>query len=121
VYWSSPEYQLADDSLTPDSRNPPERAGSAYDFYTPPLGVVHNANVWNSTRIVVNGSHVEHWANGVKLVEYDYWSPEFTDKYQKSKFKSYPDFARAKTGFIAIQGDHPGTLLLRNVKIRELK
>jgi len=121
VYWSAPEYQLADDSLTPDSKDLNTSVASIYGFYPSKRGINHRANEWNTTRIVVNGAHVEHWLNGTLIASCEEWSPEFTAKYEKSKFKPYPNFARAKSGFIAIQGDHPGTLALRNIKIRELK
>jgi hypothetical protein len=121
VYWSAPEYQLAEDSLTPDSRNPLTSAGAVYGFYPSTKGVARPANEWNVARIVEKGSHVEHWLNGVKLAEYEMWSPDFTAKYEASKFKPYPDFGRAASGFIAIQGDHNGELSLRNIKIREIK
>ncbi len=121
VYWSTLEYQLADDALTPDSRNPLTSAGSIYGFYPSTKGIAKAANEWNVARIVAKGAHVEHWLNGVKLAEAELWSPEFDAKYQASKFKPYPNFARATSGFIAIQGDHNGQLSLRNIKIRELK
>ena len=121
VYWSTPEYQLADDSLTPDSRNPLTAAGAVYGFYPAPRGVAKTANNWNSARIVVKGSHVEHWMNGVMLASYEFWSPDFEAKYKANKFKAWPNFARSKSGFVAIQGDHNGQLWLRNIKIRELK
>jgi hypothetical protein len=127
VYWSAPEYQLGTDS-TPDTRYR-DRAGTAYlrapgavyDFHPGIAGSWKNENEWNSARILVKGTHVEHWLNGQKVAEYDYWSPDFTEKFRNSKFASYPTFARATTGFIAIQGDHAGELSLRNIKIRELK
>ncbi|HYV96991.1 MAG TPA: DUF1080 domain-containing protein [Gemmatimonadaceae bacterium] len=129
VYWSAIEYQLAEDSLTPDSKNPLTAVAAVYGFYPTKRGVNHRAGEWNTTKIVANGSHVEHWLNGVLIASYDAWSPEFTAKYEASKFHRYfvdkkitpENFAKAKTGLIAIQGDHPGELSLRNIKIRELK
>lgn len=127
VYWTAPEYQLGTDS-TPDTRYA-DRAGTrylrapgaVYDFHPSIPGAWKNENEWNSTRIVVKGTHVEHWLNGQKIAEFDYWSPDFTEKFNRSKFASYPTFAKATTGFIAIQGDHAGELNLRNVKIREIR
>jgi hypothetical protein len=40
---------------------------------------------------------------------------------KESKFKDWPNYGRAKTGYIALQGDHRGDLALRNIKLRELK
>src|SRR3954464_11044196 len=121
IYWSAPEYQLLDDANHPDGQSRLTSAGAAYALYPSPAGVVKPAGEWNSTRIVVNGAHVEHWLNGQKVVQYELWSPDWEAKVKASKFKDWPNYGRAKRGYIAIQGDHDGTLSLRNVRIRELK
>jgi hypothetical protein len=121
IYWSAPEYQLLDDAAHADGKNRLTSAGSAYALYPPPAGVVKPAGEWNSSRIVAKGAHVEHWLNGKKVVAYELWSPDWEAKVKASKFKDWPNYGRAKKGYIAIQGDHEGALSLRNVRIRELK
>jgi len=121
IYWSAPEYQLLDDAAHADGKNRLTSAGSAYALYPPPAGVVKAAGEWNSSRIVARGPHVEHWLNGKKVVEYELWSPDWEAKVKASKFKDWPNYGRAKKGYIAIQGDHEGELALRNIRIRELK
>jgi hypothetical protein len=121
IYWSAPEYQLLDDAAHADGKNRLTSAGSAYALYPPPAGVVKPAGEWNSSRIVAKGAHVEHWLNGQKVVEYELWSPDWEAKVKASKFKDWPNYGRAKKGYIAIQGDHEGALSLRNIRIRELK
>jgi hypothetical protein len=120
IYWSAPEYQLLDDANAPDGRSRLTAAAAAYGLYPAPADVVHAFDQWNSTRIVVNGAHVEHWLNGRKVVEYELWSPDWTAKVAASKFVKYPNYGLAKKGYIGTQGDHPGTLELRHVRIREL-
>jgi hypothetical protein len=120
IYWSGPEYQLLDDANAHDGRNPLTAAGSAYGLYGPPAGVVKPFGAWNKTRIVIKGDHVEHWLNGQKVVEYDFGSPEWKAKVAASKFSQYPHYGLAKAGLIGIQGDHPGSLALRHIRIREL-
>ena len=121
VYWSATEYQLLDDAGHPDGRNALTSAASNYGLYAPAVKVVKPAGEWNSSRIVAKGTHVEHWLNGQKVVEYDYFSPDWEAKIKASKFVDWPHYGRATRGFIAIQGDHSGELSLRNIKIRELK
>ena len=121
VFWSAPEYQLLDDAAHADGKNRLTSAGSAYALYPPPAGIVKPAGEWNSSRIVAKGAHVEHWLNGKKVVEYELWSPDWEAKVKASKFKDWPNYGRAKKGYIAIQGDHEGALSLRNIRIRELK
>ena len=120
IYWSAPEYQLLDDANAPDGKNPLTSAAAAYALYAPPSGITKPADEWNSTRIVVNGAHVEHWLNGKKVVDYELWSPDWKQKVAASKFKAYPNYGMAKRGHIGIQGDHDGSLEIRNIRIREL-
>jgi len=121
IYWSAPEYQLLDDANAPDGRNRLTSAAAAYGLYAAPAGVVKPFDQWNSTRIIVNGAHVEHWLNGTKVVAYELWSPDWKAKVAASKFVKYPNYGLSKKGYISIQGDHPGTLALRNIRIRELQ
>jgi hypothetical protein len=120
IYWSAPEYQLLDDANAPDGRNRLTAAASAYGLYPAPAGVVKPFGEWNTTRIVVNGAHVEHWLNGKRILVYDLGSPEWKAKVAASKFAAYPNYGLAKRGFIGIQGDHPGSLALRHIRVREL-
>ena len=121
IYWSAPEYQLLDDANAPDGKNRLTSAAAAYGLYAPPAGVVKPAGEWNSARILVNGAHVEHWLNGKKVVEYELWSPDWEAKVKASKFYKYRFYGLAKSGHIAFQGDHTGSLSFRNIRIRELK
>jgi hypothetical protein len=120
IYWSAPEYQLLDDARHSDGHSRLTSAGAAYALYPSPAGVLKPAGEWNSTRIVARGPHVEHWLNGTKLLEYELWSPDWEAKVKASKFGEWPNYGRAKRGYIGIQGDHTGELELRNIRIREL-
>jgi hypothetical protein len=121
VYWSGPEYQLLDDAGHPDGHSRLTSAGADYGLYPSPAGVVRPAGEWNESRIVVSAAHVEHWMNGKKLLEYELGSPDWEAKVAASKFHDYPNYGRARRGRIAIQGDHNGTLQLREIRIREIR
>ena len=41
-------------------------------------------------------------------------------KVAASKFVDYPGYGQATVGLIGIQGDHDGTLAIRNIRIRRL-
>ncbi len=120
IYWSAPEYQLLDDIKATDNKTRLTCAGAAYALYPSPAGHLKPVGQWNRTRIVAKGPHVEHWLNGVKLLEYELWSPDWEAKVKASKFAAYPNFGRAKKGHIALQGDHSGTLAFRNIRVREI-
>ncbi len=121
IYWSAPEYQLLDDAGHPDGQSRLTSAGADYGLYPSAAGVVKPADQWNSSLIVVNGNRVQHWLNGQKLLEYEVGSPDWEAKVKASKFVAYPNYGRARQGYIAIQGDHDGALSIRNVRIREIK
>ena len=74
---------------------------------------------WNTTRIVVNGAHVEHWLNGKKILEFERWTPAWNALRDAGKWKGYPDYGKSKTGRIALQ-DHGSIFWFRNVKIRPI-
>ncbi len=120
IYWSAPEYQLLDDANAPDGRSRLTAAAAAYALYGAPAGVVKPYGHWNRTRIVVQGNHVEHWLNGRKVVEYELQSADWKAKVAASKFAAYPDYGLAAKGLIGLQGDHPGSLKVRHLRIREL-
>jgi hypothetical protein len=121
IYWSAPEYQLLDDTKAADNKTRLTCAGAAYALYPSPSGHLKPVGAFNATRIVARGAHVEHWLNGVKLLEYELWSPDWEAKVKSSKFAAYPNYGRAKRGHIALQGDHEGALAFRNIQVRELK
>jgi hypothetical protein len=120
IYWSAPEYQLLDDLNAADGGNRLTAAAAAYGLYGAPAGVVHAFDHWNATRIVVQGNHVQHWLNGRKVVDYELKSADWVAKVAASKFSAYPHYGLAQTGLIGIQGDHPGALAVRHIRIREL-
>lgn len=97
-----------------------DAAASAYGLYGPCAGVVKAFGEWNTTRIVVQGSHVEHWLNGELVVAYDLGSADWRVKVAESKFAAYPHYGLAKEGYIGIQGDHPGSLSIRNIRFHQL-
>ena len=120
IYWSAPEYQLLDDANAPDGRSRLTAAASAYALYAAPEGVVLPFDHWNKTRIVVKGTHVEHWLNGRKVVEYELESPDWKSRVAASKYAAYPNYGLATAGLIGLQGDHPGTLSVRGIRVRAL-
>lgn len=119
-YHSGPEFQILDDAAHPDGASRLTAAGSNYALHAAPPGVVRPAGQWNQVRLIVNAPRVEHWLNGVKVVEYDLWSTEWEALVQRSKFVAWPSYGRSRSGHIAIQ-DHGDLVEFRSIRIRELR
>ena len=119
VYETAPEMQVLDDAGHPNGQDPLTSAGSDFGLYPAPRGVVKPAGEWNAVRIVAQGAHIEHWLNGVKVVEYDLWSPDWEARVAASKFAEWPGYGRATRGHIGLQ-DHGDRVAYRSIRIREL-
>jgi hypothetical protein len=117
------EYQILDDDKHPDAKRGKDgdrTVASLYDMIPAAKDKpIHPVGEWNTARIVVRGTHGEHWLNGVKVVDYDRASPEFKQIIADDKFKVYPTFGDMHNTPIVLQ-DHGFPVSFRNVKIREL-
>jgi len=115
------EYQLLDDDNHPDANQGVggnRKLASLYDLIPAPANKpVNPPSQWNNARLVVSGNHVEHWLNGVKMVEYDRNNQLFNALVQKSKYSVYPGFGNATEGHILLQ-DHGNRVSFRNIKIK---
>jgi Domain of Unknown Function (DUF1080) len=120
VMWhTAPELQIIDNAYK-EPLKPAQFAGANYDLHPPSRDATKPIGSWNDLRLLVQGSHVEHWMNGVKVVEYELWSKDWEERVTASKFKDFPKYARARTGHIGLQ-DHGDRVAFRNIKLRELR
>ena len=110
---------VLDDERHRDGRRRETSAGANYALHASSPGAVRPAETWNAARIIAQGSHVEHWLNGVKVVEYELWSPEWEELVATSKWDTLPGYGRQRRGHIALQ-DHGDWVAYRNIKIRPL-
>ncbi len=115
------EYQIIDDTRHPDARVGPHRATAAlYDVIAAPATrILKGAGLRNEGRILVQGTHVEHWLNGAKVLEYELGSAALKAAKAKSKFKDVPGWEDKLTGHILLQ-DHGDEVAYQNIRIREL-
>ena len=70
------EYQILDDAANPDAKNGTSRMTAALYSIYPPVRHLADTDVWHRSRILVDGDHVEHWLDDVKMLEYDLKQPE---------------------------------------------
>lgn len=121
IYYAAPEVQVLDNVDATDNKIASHLAGSLYDMLAADPKTVKPAGEWNTIVIRVKDGHVTHIQNGVKVVEYTLWTPEWDAMVQNSKFKNFPGFTEgiSREGYIGLQ-DHGYAIWFRNIKIREL-
>ncbi len=117
------EFQILDDKKHPDAtmgKDGNRTLGSLYDLIAAPKDKPFRGGFFNTAMIVVEGNHVEHWLNGVKIVEYERNTDEWNELVQTSKYKKWPNFGNAEEGLILLQ-DHGDEVWFQNIKIKVLK
>jgi hypothetical protein len=115
------EYQILDDDRHLDAQvSDTHTAAALYDLIAPAGKILKPVGEFNTSRIVFNGNHGEHWLNGVKVLEYDLDTPEMDALIAASKYKNFVDFAKKRRGHIVLQ-DHTDAVWFRNLKIRILE
>lgn len=121
IYYAAPEVQILDNAEATDNKIPSHLAGSLYDMIAADPNTVKPAGEWNTIVIKMDNGKVTHIQNGVKVMEYTLWSPEWDKLVQNSKFKKFPGFIEgiAKEGYIGLQ-DHGYAIWFRNIKLRKL-
>lgn len=115
------EMQILDNERHPDAKNGPLRqAGSCYQVYPAAKDATRPVGEWNHARLLVNGNHVEHWLNDVKVVEYELGSDDWKARVAQSKYKNSPKYGRMPKGHLLLQ-DHSHHVEFRNIKLREIQ
>ena len=116
-YLTGPEYQLLDNVHRDEP--PLEQAGSLFALYPPSKDVTKPIGQFNHSVLKVDHGKVEHWLNGVEVVDYTIGSEDFNQRVKGTKFEKWPEFAKHETGVIALQ-DHGDGVAFRNIKIHVL-
>ena len=114
------EYQLWDHRQSPDGWHALNATAACYDLYRPSQQADKPPGEWNTTRILLDGHHLEHWLNGKKVVDCEIGSPDWNDRVAKSKFAKHPNWVALPRGHIALQ-EHGGETAFRNIKIRVIE
>jgi len=116
---TGPEIQILDNKLHKDGGDMSTSAGANYALHAPAQDVTRPAGEYNQVRLFVKGTHIEHWLNGVKIVEYEIGSADWEARVAKSKFGTMPGYGRNRKGHIVLQ-DHGDKVWYRNIRIRTL-
>ncbi len=115
---TGPEYQVLDDVRHGDGKDARTSAAALYALVPAERKALRPVGDWNEGRIVVKGWHVQHWLNGVKVVDVDFAAAEAKAKVAASKFAAMPAFATLARGRISLQ-DHGDDVWFRSLRIRK--
>ena len=119
-YHTGPEYQLIDEANFPEKLENWQTTAADYAMYEPPATKKTKPyGEWNTSRIVFGKDKAEYWLNGEMTVSFVPWSEDWTKRRNSGKWDSFPDYGKAKTGYIALQ-DHGSAVWFKNIKIRKL-
>ncbi|MBO7547902.1 MAG: DUF1080 domain-containing protein [Bacteroidales bacterium] len=125
-YITGPEYQLIDNEGWEEVNAPSkleewQKLGVDYAMHLPDYtGVrINPPGQWNTSKIVFDNGHVEHWLNGKKILEFQAWTDDWFARKNSGKWANAPEYGLAHEGLICLQ-DHGDPASFKNLKIREL-
>ena len=116
------EYQILDDVLHPDAKlgnhEGSRTVSSLYDLIKADENKpIHPVGEWNTAYITSVDGHVEHWLNGMKVLEYKRGGDAYLKLVSESKYAIWPNFGEMDKGHILLQ-DHGDMVSFKNIKIR---
>ena len=122
-YMTGPEYQILDGHGKTGYANEIAKgnvSGAFYDFVPSKVEWCKPAAEWNEGSIKVQGTKVTLTVNGNVSAEVDTASDDWKQKLAKSKFASWPRFAREPQGFLCLQ-EHGDTVSFRSMRVKVLE
>ena len=120
-YVTGPEYQLLDDVNFPEPLEEWQKMGVDYAMHVPDRSLmkVNPYGKWNNSKIVFDNGHVEHWLNGIKILEFEAWTDDWFARKNSGKWTNAPEYGLSHKGVLCLQ-DHGYPASFRNLKIKEL-
>jgi hypothetical protein len=111
------EYQILDNDVHADGKNPRTSAASLYFCMQPSHDATRSVGEWNEGRIVCKGTVIQHWLNGEKVVHFDYSDPQW--KFNVELLRQRGADLADRGAYLFLQ-DHGDPVWYRNIRMREL-
>jgi len=111
------EYQILDNAKHADGKNPRTSAASLYFCMAPSRDVTRPVGQWNEGRIICQGTVIQHWLNGEKVIDFDYTDPKYKDNVELLRLRGAN---LADRGAYLFLQDHGDPVWYRGLKLREL-
>ena len=111
------EYQVLDDEYSPYGANPRQSAASLFFCMAPGRDATRPHGQWNTGRVICQGTVIEHWLNGERVLSFDYSDP---------KWKAEIDLLAVRGGDLTGRGgqlwlqDHGQDVWFRDLRWREI-
>jgi len=112
------EYQILDNAVHADGKNPRTSAGSLYFCMAPSKDLTRPVGQWNEGRIVCQGSVIQHWLNGQKIIDFDYTDRQWA--FHVDLLGERGADLTARGGALFLQ-DHGDPVWYRGIKIRAIR
>jgi len=110
---------IVDNLRRMDGWNDKTAAGSLYGILPPIKSVAYPAGSWNEIQIIAQGSKIEHWMNGVRILSTDFDSAKWIEWLARNQITKIPAYTKIRDGVIRLE-DCGGVAWFRNIKIRKL-
>ena len=111
------EYQILDNKKHRDGRNPRTSAASLYFCMAPSHDATQKPGTWNTGRIVCQGTVIQHWLNGKKVIDFDYADARWKDNVKLLRLRG--GNLKARGANLSLQ-DHGDPVWYRSIRLRTI-
>jgi hypothetical protein len=111
------EYQVLDNRDSPYGENPRQAAASLFFGMAPSRDATRSVGEWNEGRVACQGTVIQHWLNGEKVIDFDYADPKWAKEVEILGIRG-GDLTK-RGGFVRLQ-DHGQPVWFRRVRMRAI-
>lgn len=111
------EYQILDNQVHGDGKNPRTSAASLYFCMAPSKDATRPVGEWNDGKIVCQGTIIQHWLNGERVLDFDYSDPKWSKEVELLRIRGAD---LSKRGAYLYLQDHGDPVWYRSLRMRAI-